>query len=98
MFIVAIIATERIFMKPADAKYKLKDGVYYMVTDDGQEMPVDIDAPPAFKANLHSEIVIASVLKEFLLPKGKTVKIDGIPFQLKNETKILGTEKNYKLI
>jgi len=34
----------------SECKYKLKDGVYYMNCD-GKEIPVDIDAPPQFKAN-----------------------------------------------
>jgi len=38
-----------------DCKYQEKDGVYYMKCKD-EKIPVDIDAPPMFRANVE-EIV-----------------------------------------
>jgi len=47
-----------------NCKYELKDGVYYMKCN-GEKIPVDIDAPPKFKANDENMIknVIATVMK-----------------------------------
>lgn len=47
----------------ANCKYIKKDDVYYMKCD-GENIPVDIDAPPKFKAN--SEMIIKQAVKEFL--------------------------------
>ena len=35
-------------------EYKLEKGVYYMVCENGEKVPVDIDAPPQFKAKIES--------------------------------------------
>ena len=36
--------------------------------------------------------------QEFItIPKGTVIKIKGIPFELKEDTKVLGLESNYKL-
>lgn len=39
-------------------KITLENGVYYMIID-GKKMPIDIDAPPSFRAR-----IIDKVLKE----------------------------------
>ena len=46
----------------SNCKYKLRDGVYYMVCDNGKEVPVDIDAPPKFKAD--DEDIIKQAIEE----------------------------------
>jgi len=56
-------------------KYKLKDGVYYMNCD-GKEIPVDIDAPPQFKAkenNMYNRVA------KFINKNAGTKKGPGIP-------------------
>ena len=61
-------------------KYKLKDGVYYMICN-GKEMPVDIDAPPQFKANdktVREQTVfkhISKIQREFIRLAKKIIKI-----------------------
>ena len=44
-------------------KITLEDGVFYMIVD-GKKVPIDIDAPPSFRAN-----IIDQVLREAIWPK-----------------------------
>ena len=48
----------------AKKDYVLEDCVYYMISD-GQKIPVDIDAPPKFKA------IVDNVLREARWIKSK---------------------------
>lgn len=36
-------------------------------------------------------------MQEFIIRKGTTIKINGLPFTLEQDTKVSGTSDNYKL-
>ena len=36
-------------------------------------------------------------MQEFIIKKGTTIKINGLPFTLEQDTKVSGTSDNYKL-
>jgi len=59
-------------MKQKDCKYELIDGVYYMLCD-GKRIPVDIDAPPEFKAEL--DYAIKKIARKNEIEDWKTQKV-----------------------
>jgi hypothetical protein len=49
-------------------------------------------------SKVNGEHIITAIMSQFVLDKGNEVKVNGIPFQLSEKTKVIGTPENYDII